>query len=268
MSIGQHEPENPAGGNSSMACADACAAAGGASAADTNQGGAQHGLRGRAGSRGVDGGAAHAPGAATRFVETSRGILSYLDLAPLLADRVADFEAGIAKNRYADLPLDEYLVLALHRDIAAELVPSIGGRWRLSNVQIGAYEPPPYHRVPELMRAYALDLQARLEGIETQDDARLLETLAFAEGRLLGIHPFADFNGRVTRLFLSELMRRLNLPAIDPTPDSGPATRQYLAALAAADRNDLAPLKTIWGERFELWFSDSLTTTSIPQELS
>ena len=189
-------------------------------------------------------------------------------MAPFLADRVADVEAGIARNRYADLPLDEYLVLALHRDMVAALIPSIGGRWRLSNVQIGAHEPPNYHRVPELMRAYALDLKARLEDIEGQDDDRLLETLAFAEGRLLSIHPFADFNGRATRVFLSELLGRLNLPAIDPTPDPGAATQRYLAALGAADCNDLAPLKTIWGERFELWFSDSLTTTSIPQELS
>ncbi len=252
MSTGEHESKNPAGGNSSMARADSGAAGGGTPAPDTNQGGAQHGLRGGAGSRRVGGGAKQALGAATRFVETCRGILSYLDLAPLLADRVADVEAGIARNRYADLLLDEYLILALHSDIAAELVPSIGGRWRQTNVQVGAHEPPPYHRVPELMRAYALDLHARLEGIEAQDDDRLLETLAFAEGRLLGIHPFADFNGRVTRVFLSELLRRLNLPAIDPTPEVGPGTRQYLAALAAADCNDLVPLKTIWGERLEL----------------
>lgn len=252
MSTGEHELENPAGGDTSMARPDSGAAAGRTSATDTGQGGAQHGLRGGAGSQGLGGGATKTLGAATRFVETSRGILSYLDLAPLLADGVADVEAGIARNRYADLPLDEYLILALHSDIAAELVPSIGGRWRKTNVQIGAHEPPPHQRVPELMRSYALDLKARMEDIEGQDDDRLLETLAFAEGRLLSIHPFADFNGRVTRVFLSELLRRLNLPAIDPTPEVGPGTRHYLAALAAADCNDLAPLKTIWDERFEL----------------
>jgi len=252
MSTGEHEPEKPADGNSSMARHDTGAAGGRAPATDTGQGGAQHGLRGGAGSRGVGGGATQAPGSATGFIETSRGILSYLDLAPLLADRIAEVEVGIAGNRYADLPLDEYLILALHRDIAAELVPSIGGRWRQTDVQVGAHEPPPYQRVPELMRAYALDLNARLEGIETHDDARLLETLAFAEGRLLGIHPFADFNGRATRVFLSELLRRLNLPAIDPTPDPGAATQHYLAALDAADRRDWEPLKMTWGERFEL----------------
>lgn len=177
--------------------------------------------------------------------------MSYLDLAPWLADAIAAVEEGIARNRYADLPLDEYLVLALHRDMAAALVPRVGGRWRQHDVQIGDHEPPPFHRVPELMRAYALDLNARLEGIDTQDDDRVLETLAFAEGRLLSIHPFADFNGRTTRVFLSELLRRLNLPAIDPTPEPGAATQRYLEALGAGDRNDWAALKVIWRGRFE-----------------
>lgn len=42
---------------------------------------------------------------------------------------------------------------------------------------------------------------------------RLLETLAFAEHRLLYMDSFVDFSGRVTRLFLAELLRRLGLPA-------------------------------------------------------
>ncbi len=169
----------------------------------------------------------------------------------MLADKVADVEIAIVGERYAALALDEHLIRALHRDIAADLVPSIGGLWRQSDVQVGEHLPPPHHRVPELMRAYALDLHARLDGMEAQDDNRLLEALAFAEGRLLSIHPFTDFNGRVTRVFLAELLRRLQLPAIDPTPDPGPATRRYLAALAASDGRDWDPLKAIWRERFE-----------------
>ena len=101
------------------------------------------------------------------------------------------------------------------------------------------------------MREYGLDLQARLAGLETAPAPLLLETLAFAEGRLLFIHPFRDFNGRVTRLFLAELMRRLKLPPVDPTPDAGEPTRRYLAALAAADALDWQPLARIWQGRFE-----------------
>jgi CRISPR-associated endonuclease/helicase Cas3 len=230
-------------------------------AADPGQGRAQHGIRGRASASGVAGSGTQTPGHATRFVQTTRGILSYQELAPLLADKVADVELGIASDLYAAHALDEYLIQALHRDFAAELVPGIGGHWRQSEVLVGAQEPPPHHRVPELMRAYALDLNARLAAASPDDDDRIFEALAFAEGRLLSIHPFADFNGRVSRVFISELLRRLDLPAIDPTPEPGPPTKRYLAALAAADARNWQPLKAIWRERFEAdgFFTESFS---------
>ena len=85
---------------------------------------------------------------------------------------------------------------------------------------------------------------------DTPDD-RTLECLAFAQGRLLWIHPFEDFNGRLTRAFLAELLQRLDMPALDPTPDPGPDTERYLQALKAADRADWGPLVTVWRGRFE-----------------
>ena len=78
----------------------------------------------------------------------------------------------------------------------------------------------------------------------------MLEFLAFAEGRLLSVHPFEDFNGRTTRVLLAELLNRLRLPALDPTPDPGADTDQYLRALNAADRIDWQPLVAIWLARF------------------
>lgn len=103
-----------------------------------------------------------------------------------------------------------------------------------------------------MLREYARDLQSRLDALSSEPDERLLEALAFAEGRLLSIHPFADFNGRVTRLFLRLLLRQLDLNSVPlvPTPQE---TSAYLAALRAADRNDWRPLMNIWRERFERW---------------
>lgn len=101
------------------------------------------------------------------------------------------------------------------------------------------------------MREYALDLQTRLASLPQEPDDLWLETLAFAEGRLLSIHPFADFNGRVSRVFIDLLTRILDLPDVDPTPDPGEPTAQYLAALRAADRNDWRALMDIWRRRIE-----------------
>ncbi len=78
-----------------------------------------------------------------------------------------------------------------------------------------------------------------------------METLAFAEGRLLSIHPFLDFNGRVTRLWLRELLRRLELPPVDLVPTDPAAVATYLAALRAADDLDWTPLVAVWRDRLE-----------------
>lgn len=119
------------------------------------------------------------------------------------------------------------------------------------DVRVSDHEAPPYPHVPMFIRDYCRDLEARITAFTGRLDKRTLECLAFAEGRLLWIHPFEDFNGRLTRVFLAEILQRLDMPAIDPTPDAGPDTERYLHALKAADRADWEPLVTIWRERFE-----------------
>jgi CRISPR-associated endonuclease/helicase Cas3 len=127
----------------------------------------------------------------------------------------------------------------------------MAGRWRRVDVRVSDHEAPFHLSVPMLMRDYCRDLEVRIAALGGTLDDRTLEFLAFAEGRLLWIHPFEDFNGRVTRVFLAELLQRLGLPAVDPTPDPGPETERYLQALQAADRADWWPLITLWRERFE-----------------
>ena len=101
------------------------------------------------------------------------------------------------------------------------------------------------------MRDYFADLNARLAALREADDPLLLELLAFAEGRLLSIHPFPDFNGRVSRLFLAELLRRLELPAVELAPTSPASRKRFLAALHAADKLEWQPLIDLWKERIE-----------------
>jgi CRISPR-associated endonuclease/helicase Cas3 len=67
----------------------------------------------------------------------------------------------------------------------------------------------------------------------------------------LSIHPFPDFNGRVTRLFLTELLRRLDLPAVELAPVSAENRKRFLEALHAADKLNWRPLIALWKERIE-----------------
>lgn len=209
----------------------------------------EHGIRAGAGGSDDAGSGTRKPAHATRYVETKLGRLSYTDLAPHLALAVQRLERRIMVGEFDDHPLDDQLIQTLHHHICAELTPQLTD-WRRHNVQVGLHTPPEFYRVPVLMREYARDLQARLAALTARAEERLIETLTFVEARLLFIHPFADFNGRVTRVFLRLLLRRLDLPMVSVVP-TAEDTRSYLEALRAADKADLQPLMAIWRERFE-----------------
>ena len=185
---------------------------------------------------------------ATRYVETRYGILNYQKLVPLLAKQVLKAEVAVLNGELSDLAYAD-LLLELHNRIAADIVPKIAGRWRIKDVQVGSHKAPPSWEVPSLMRNYSLDLSARLAADNAESDSGLIETLVFAEGQLLHIHPFEDFNGRVSRLFLTELLRRLNLPTVEFEMNSDTKRNQYFAALSAYDQHNRAPLTDIWYQR-------------------
>lgn len=217
-------------------------------AADTAQRGGEHGLRVRTGESVDAGSRTRAPTDATRHVETRLGTLSYAELAPHLARRVQVLEQAIEAGQFDNRALDDTLINELQQTICGDLTPQLMG-WRHHDVSVGTHTPPDHFQIPVLMREYVRDLVARLDICATTLDQRLLETLAFAEGRLLSIHPFADFNGRTTRVWLRLLLRRLDLPWVDLLPERG-AEQGYLSALRAADRNDWQPLIDLWRQRF------------------
>lgn len=211
--------------------------------------GGEHGLREGTRAGGEDSRDTR-PDRATRYLETSHGILSYTELAPLLAERVALVELDLfGQTLFEHASLDEALILDLHHRLAGDLVPEWAGRWRDISVTVGRLEPPPPFQVPMLMREYVQDLQARWTDASAEASPLLLEFLAFAEGRFLTIHPFRDFNGRTIRVLLLEILRRLDLPRVQLAPQTDAGRAEYFTALEAADRCDWHPLMTIWQQR-------------------
>ncbi|MGQ0619683.1 MAG: type I-G CRISPR-associated protein Cas8g1/Csx17 [Panacagrimonas sp.] len=145
--------------------------------------------------------------------------------------------------------LDESLLLEFHSLLASELFPDEAGRFRTSQNQIREHVPPAPAQVPVRIRDYVRNLAERIAHLSGDADDLLLELLAYAEGELLSIHPFPDLNGRISRLWLLELLRRLQLPTVDLVPIGEPFRNRYFEALAAADRRNLRPLMELWKER-------------------
>jgi len=189
----------------------------------------------------------------TRFIESSLGIKSYSELAPYLAQGVVRVMVHLLNQKPDDLKVTPEFICSLHKDAFGELFPSWAGRYRDRNVTVSKHTPPPYFEVPVLMRQYCEDLESRLTTMGEKPPVTdiLLETLSFAEGRLLSIHPFLDFNGRVARMLLSALLYRLDLPPVHLVPTEGNENEkmEYLNALSEADYFNWPPLMHVWRKR-------------------
>ncbi len=77
------------------------------------------------------------PSGATRYIQTTCGLLSYSQLAPLLAERVLRVERDIAAGGFGAQPLCPELILGFHREIAGDLCPEWAGQWRNAEVRVG-----------------------------------------------------------------------------------------------------------------------------------
>ena len=246
----ENEPDGLEAGDRTLACAAAGGTGPHPPQPHSPERGPEYGFRGGTGGASDAGGGARPAHGAARVVETRLGVITHGELAPHLARNVLELEERIEDGQFSCAALDERLVLEFHGAICGDLMPRLGG-WRRVNVTVGEHEPPQFFKVHALVREYGLDLQARLVTLTGRAGELMLEALAFAEGRLLSIHPFADFNGRATRVWLREVLRRLDLPPVCLAPVEPAARRVYLSALGAGDRSDWGPLIEVWRGRFE-----------------
>ena len=191
----------------------------------------------------------------TRYLETSRGVLSYFAVADLVAGHLADLLDQIAEGVFSSRAITAELIQEFHGAILALTVPKMAGKWRLVDVAVGKHLPPPFYEVPMLMRDYAEDLSAQIIG-RTGGLDRQIETLAFAEGQMLHIHPFEDFNGRAVRAFLAEVLNRLDMPPIETSViRNTPEFERYKLALRAFDMKNPSLLRQCWVDRLDTQLS-------------
>ncbi|MEI2722601.1 MAG: hypothetical protein V9H26_03350 [Verrucomicrobiota bacterium] len=165
----------------------------------------------------------------------------------MLAERVLRLETALYQPEFAAWPPDERLAAEFHRRICHDLVPVWAGAWRTIEVRVGNSDPA---TAPSSAGAHA-ELRRRSGGPLALWRPLLRaisrwNCLPLPRAGFLSIHPFRDFNGRTIRLFLLELLRRLDLPRVVLAPESEPERQAYFRALEAADRSDWQPLMAIW----------------------
>jgi len=126
------------------------------------------------------------------------------------------------------------LVLALHREALRGISP-YAGNFRPGGVEIlgSKHEPPEAHLVPELVEQMCDYINQQWE------KATPLHLAAYVMWRLNWIHPFADGNGRTSRI-LSYVVLSIRSGAIPPGTPTIPHLivenrKPYFDALDAAD---------------------------------
>lgn len=179
------------------------------------------------------------PPDATSFHDTAFGVLSRADLLPLEAEGVARGLGFVIEN-YADAELNPDLLLELHRISFGPIFPDWAGRYRTEERQTSSHKFPPHHLVPELVRTFFDDLAERLV-----HDSDPIDLVAWAQHRVIWIHPFNDYNGRTGRLFGNLLMLRLGLPLAEIAVEDEKSRKEYVAAMKSADNHDYGPLESL-----------------------
>jgi fido (protein-threonine AMPylation protein) len=184
----------------------------------------------------------------TRTFATTKGKLSYQELADAIAPHLLALLADVAAGRFDDSAFDEDLILSFHRRIVGDLMPDMAGRWRSEVVQVGHHVAPEPYLVSLRMRDYCANVRERFQHADSLD--LQIELLAYAEGEFLTIHPFLDFNGRTVRVVLAELLHRLELPFVEVAVTRGtPEFKAYQDALADYDNGRIQPLAALWEQR-------------------
>jgi len=148
------------------------------------------------------------------------------------------YDAGIQAIQTAlERPLFKLrpsLILALHRE-ALTGISIFAGNFRPAGVQIqgSKHEPPGAHQVPELVEDMCEYVNSHW------DESTPLHLGAYIMWRLNWIHPFADGNGRTSRItsyVVLSVRAGALLPGTPTIPDQIVDNRQpYFDALDAAD---------------------------------
>lgn len=186
----------------------------------------------------------------TSHKETAFGIIPRSKLIPLEIEgikRAWDFVLKV--NAKKKLPLTSDFIKKIHKIGFGWIFPEFGGKFRNIDVAVSKHVPPKFYLVPQEMDNLMKDLQIRIKHLPKIDNekfiAELISLLAWSHHKFLWIHPFQDYNGRISRLLINIIMLNLSLPPIELKVETTAGRKKYVEALASADNRDYSKLENI-----------------------
>lgn len=107
--------------------------------------------------------------------------------------------------------LNRQIILQWHRDLFSATKPDLAGQFRRHGVRISGsqFTPPSPVEVEPLMREFFSWYERSRRSLHPVERAALVHL------RFVTIHPFADGNGRMSRLLMNFVLNRARFPLLD-----------------------------------------------------
>ncbi len=172
------------------------------------------------------------------------------------------FIQSIHKEFYRHIPKSLHVIKNTEDKIVKTVVP---GQWREHDVIVGRHVPPLFKEIPELMQTFC-DVY---HPDKYSGDKKVIAVMA-AHHRLAWLHPFADGNGRVIRLFTDAALQAIGFKSCGVWSLSrglAKTSAQYKSVLAQADSVRQGDLdgRGVLSEKALLSFCSYMLETAIDQ---
>lgn len=155
----------------------------------------------------------------------------------------------ISKNKE---PLSIELIKKTHKDCFGAILQNLAGAFRTIQVEYSGKEAPHFSKVHEMMQNLVSDIEHALKQLPSKtSDAyitAMVELLALFQHRFVVIHPFVDYNGRMSRMFTNYVLMREELPTIEIPVTTKPFRKKYILSLQKADMGNYQVLQNIIGK--------------------
>jgi Fic family protein len=157
----------------------------------------------------------------------------------------------------ADIPrpllFTERLILSLHKTIASDIMPEgskvDAGHYRIDNRIAGWDMPfPSPELVPRMMTEFFLRADNHMQK-SSSGEINIFETAALISHDFVSIHPFPDFNGRVSRVIMNMVLQAFLCPFPVSLKATGRERHSYFSSLRKANNGKIAPLASLIAKR-------------------
>jgi len=143
------------------------------------------------------------------------------------------------------------LIKKVHKACFSDILQDRSGVFRTIQVEYSGKEAPHFSKVHEMMQNLIDDTEHALKmPVATSDGyiRDIVDLLALFQHRFVVIHPFFDYNGRMSRMFTNYLLMREALPTIELLATTTLLRKKYIQSLQKADEGNYRALQDIIGK--------------------